>query len=398
MLEATIRRAVIAHHRRSGRVLFSDTTLRDGEQMPGATLEPAEKLEIAHALAAAGIHSLDAGFPAASRADADAVAKIAAEVRGPVVTALCRTLPADIDAAHDCLKSLPKHRRGVSLFLGTSPTHRADKLRRPKDDLLKIIAGAVRYASRKFAIVSFACEDATRTELDFLCACYTAAIDAGATTIGVPDTVGLLTPESTTTLFEAVQAGVPNRKRALLAAHMHNDLGLATANSLAAITAGANVVQGTVGGVGERAGNAAIEEIALALELHSKQYRRSHTVKLPKLKSLGELVSARMGLAPAPMKPVFGRNVFATAAGIHQDGILKNPETYLPYPPPVVGGPERVELVLGRHSGKGAVTDRLRSLDLPVDDDTVDTVLGHIKASPKSAVFDDTWVREAATS
>ena len=268
-----VRHAIISHHKRSGKVLFSDTTLRDGEQMPGATLEPHEKLEIAKALQETGIHSLDAGFPASSEADVEAIRMMIGVITKPVLTALCRTVRTDIDAAERALDGNPLHKKGVSLFCGTSPLHRTYKLNRSRSEVLKIITDSVSYAASKFRIVAFSPEDASRTEVDYLCQCYREAIDAGATTIGFPDTVGLLTPEKAADFIKAIQDGVPNLNRALLAVHFHNDLGLAVANTLACIQQGANVVQCTVNGIGERAGNASLEEVVMALALHGDQYK-----------------------------------------------------------------------------------------------------------------------------
>ncbi|MCA9068777.1 MAG: pyruvate carboxyltransferase, partial [Planctomycetaceae bacterium] len=263
-VEKVVKQVVISHHRRSAEVLFSDTTLRDGEQMPGATLEPDDKVRIALALEEAGIHSLDAGFPASSEADVEAIRKMIGIVKRPVLTALCRTVKADVDAAARALDRQPHHKRGVSLFCGTSPLHREHKLNKSKEEILDIIRDTVSYAAERFPIVAFSPEDASRTELDFLCTCYEVAIDSGATTIGFPDTVGVLTPEKVQTILGQIQADVPNIDKALLAVHFHNDYGLAVANSLAGISAGANVVQCTVNGIGERAGNASLEEVAMA--------------------------------------------------------------------------------------------------------------------------------------
>lgn len=390
-----VKRVVISHHKRSGVVLFSDTTLRDGEQMPGATLDPDEKVRIALALEEAGVHSLDAGFPASSEADVEAIRRMVGVVKKPVLTALCRTLPGDVDAADRALEGQPKHKRGVSLFCGTSPLHREHKLGKTKAEVLRIVEEAVGYAASKFEIVSFACEDASRTERDFLCECYRTAIAAGATTIGFPDTVGILTPEKARDFMKALQDGVPNLDRALLAVHFHNDLGLAVANTLACVAEGANVVQCTVGGIGERAGNASLEEVVMALTLHADQYGRSHNLDTTKLAPLCRLVAELTGIAMSPMKPVGGRNVWATEAGIHQDGLLKNPDTYLPYRPERVGGPA-VHLVLGRHSGRRAVAHRLRELGIEPDEGRVATVLERIKELPKGAVLDDVRLREWA--
>ncbi len=390
-----VRDAVISHHKKSGVVLLSDTTLRDGEQMPGATLEPAEKLQIARALEAAGIHSLDAGFPASSEADVEAIRSMIGVIRKPVLTALCRTLPADIDAADRALDGNPVNKRGVSLFCGTSPLHREHKLGRNRTEVLKIITDAVSYAADRFKIISFAAEDASRTEMDYLCQCYTAAIDAGATTIGFPDTVGILTPEKARDMIRQLQDGIPNIDRALLAVHFHNDLGLAVANTLACIAEGANVVQCTVNGIGERAGNAALEEVVMALTLHADQYQRTVKIDTTKLRPLCELVARLTGIAMTPMKPIGGSNIFATEAGIHQDGLLKNPDTYLPYRPELVGA-SGVQLVLGRHSGRRAVSDRLAELGLDSSEPTVARVLDRIKQLPKGVAVDESVLRKLA--
>ena len=388
----TVRHAVISHHKRSGKVMFSDTTLRDGEQMPGATLEPDDKLRIALALEAAGVHSLDAGFPASSAADIAAIQKMIGVVKKPVLTALCRTVNADIDAADEALKGNPIHKRGASLFCGTSPSHREHKLQKSKTEVLDIIGNAVAYAAQKFRIVSFAAEDASRTEKDFLAECYSVAVEAGATTVGFPDTVGILTPEKASDFVKHLQDNVRNMDRALLAVHFHNDLGVAVANTLACVAAGANVVQCTVNGIGERAGNASLEEVALALSLHPDQYRRTSKIDTTKLAPLCRLVAELTGVPFTPMKPLAGDNVFATEAGIHQDGLLKNPETYLPYPPEHVGC-DGVRLILGRHSGRRAVAHNLSQLGIQLSDDKVMSILDQIKQLPKDVRVDDDHLR-----
>lgn len=383
-----IRDTVIRHYKRSGVVLFSDTTLRDGEQMPGATLEPDEKLRIAKALEAAGVHSLDAGFPASSSADVAAIRKMVGVIKGPVLTALCRTLNSDIDAAESALSENPMRKRGVSLFCGTSPLHREHKLKKSKSEVLRIITDSIQYAGNAFRIIAFSPEDASRTEVDFLCECYREAIDAGATTIGFPDTVGILTPEKTADFIKAIQDKVPNLDRALLAVHFHNDLGLAVANTLSAIGEGANVVQCTVNGIGERAGNASLEEVVMALALHPDQYKRSFRIDTTKLAPLCRLVEELTGIAMSRMKPVGGANIFATEAGIHQDGLLKNPDTYLPFRPEVVGA-DGIQLVLGRHSGRKAVAHRLEEIGIAADDALVLAIVDVIKQQPKGTVVDD---------
>ena len=392
-IRGPVRQAVISHHRRSRFVLFSDTTLRDGEQMPGATLEPDEKVKIALALEAAGVHSLDAGFPASSPADVEAIRKMVGVVRRPVLTALCRTVRGDVDAAFEALHGNPIHKRGVSLFCGTSPLHRRHKLQKSESEILSIITDTVAYASQRFAIVAFSPEDASRTELSYLCQCYREAIDAGATTIGFPDTVGLLTPEKARQMIRHIQDHVPNIDRALLAVHFHNDLGLAVANTLACIEEGANVVQCTVNGIGERAGNAALEEVAMALTLHPDQYGRTAKIDTTQLAPLCRLVADLTGIPLSPMKPVGGRNIFATEAGIHQDGLLKNPDTYLPYRPELVGGRD-IELVLGRHSGRRAVAHRLGELGIEPTEEQIAAILDAIKRLPKGTVIDDATLRD----
>lgn len=388
-----VRDAVIRHHKRSGIVLFSDTTLRDGEQMPGATLEPDEKLQIALALEAAGVHSLDAGFPASSEADVAAIQKMVGVVRKPVLTALCRTVSGDIDAAERALAGNPMHKRGVSLFCGTSPLHRTQKLHKSRVEILKLITDSVQYAARTFRIIAFSPEDASRTEIDFLCECYREAIAAGATTIGFPDTVGILTPEKARDFIKAIQDRVPNIDRALLAVHFHNDLGLAVANTLAGIQEGANVVQCTVNGIGERAGNASLEEVVMALALHPDQYRRSFRIDTTQLAPLCRMVAELTGVMIPKMKPVGGENVFATEAGIHQDGLLKNPDTYLPFRPEMVGA-DGIRLVLGRHSGRRAISSRLEGLGLSHSDVIVQRLSELIKRQPKGTVIDDHLLSE----
>lgn len=391
-----VKREVIRHHRRKGTVLFSDTTLRDGEQMPGATLDPDDKVRIAQALDELGVHSLDAGFPASSQADREAIRRMVPVVRRPVLTALCRTLRADVDAAEEALQDRARHKRGVSLFCGTSPLHRRDKLQKDRAQVLRMILDAIAYATQRFEIVAFSPEDASRTEPDFLCQLYREAIDAGVTTIGFPDTVGLLTPEGVRDCLRRIQDHVPNFERALLAVHFHNDLGCAVANTLEAILEGANIVQCTINGIGERAGNTALEEVAVAMSLHPDLYGPTGRLDVRRLVPTCRLVSELTGIPLPTNKPVAGRTIFATEAGIHQDGLLKNPDTYLPFRPELVGA-EGLELVLGRHSGRRAVEHRLNALGIRFDDAHVSAVLDAIKSQPKGVLLSDEWLRELVT-
>lgn len=392
-----VRHAIIRKHKRAGNVLFSDTTLRDGEQMPGATLEPHEKLRIALALEEAGVHSIDAGFPASSQADFDAIRLMVGQIKKPVLTALARTVKSDIDLVGEALDGVPIHKRGVSLFCGTSPVHRQDKLDKSKAELLKLITNAILHATDRFSIISFSPEDASRTEMDFLCEVYREAVAAGVSTIGFPDTVGLLTPQKARDFIREIQDRVPDIDRVLVAVHFHNDLGLAVANTLACIEEGANVVQCTVNGIGERAGNASLEEVALALYLHQDEYQSQIQIDTTKLAPLCHLVSELTGIPLSATKPIVGANIFATEAGIHQDGVLKNPDTYLPYRPELVGE-HGVRLVLGRHSGRRAVAHRLEEIGLHLEDDQVLQVLDSIKGLSKKMTVDDETLRQLAAT
>lgn len=389
-----VKEQVIRHHKRSGTVLFSDTTLRDGEQMPGATLDPDDKLRIAQALEALGIHSLDAGFPASSEADRIAIRKMVPEVPGLVLTALCRTVQGDIDTANEALAGRPVHKRGVSLFCGTSPLHRQFKLQKSEAEILTLITDAVRYAAEKFEIVTIGPEDASRTELPFLCQVLRESIDAGATSIGFTDTVGILTPDRTRDMIRHIQDHVPNLEKALFGVHFHNDLGLAVANTLTAIQEGVNVVQGTINGIGERAGNIPLEEVAIAMDLNRDLYGPPGRLDMTKLTSVCRLVSELTGIPIPVNKPVAGENLFATEAGIHQDGLLKNPDTYLPYRPERIGA-DAIRLILGRHSGRSAVARRLEELGVQASADDVSHVLDRIKQLPKGVRVTDDWLQTA---
>ena len=262
-----------------------------------------------------------------------------------------------------------------------------------ESEILQIVADTVAYASERFAIVAFSPEDASRTEPAYLCQVYREAIDAGATTIGFPDTVGLLTPVKAREFICYILDNVPNIGKVLLAVHFHNDLGLAVANTLACIEEGAHVVQCTVNGIGERAGNAALEEVAIALALHEDQYGRTAKIDTSKLQPLCRLVSELTGIPLSPNKPVGGANIFATEAGIHQDGLLKNPDTYLPYRPERVGA-DGIKLVLGRHSGRRAVAHRLHQLGIKPADAQIIAILEAIKRLPKGTVVDDDILRK----
>jgi 2-isopropylmalate synthase len=364
-------------------VIFSDTTLRDGEQMPGASLRPEQKVVIARALAEAGVRSIDAGFPACARSEVAAVNLVAHEVEGAIISALCRALASDIDAALEAFDDVPRKRRAVSLFISTSPLHRDFKLKKTKSQLIDIITESIAYARRFFDRVAFAPEDASNTEFDFLCDVYTEAIAAGATTVGFPDTLGIMTPEKVRDTLRAIQDQVTGIDRVPMACHFHNDLGLGTANTLAAISVGVNIVQCTVNGIGERAGNASFEEVVIALALNPQQYQRRISIDTSKLTGLSRLVEEMTGIPVSPNKAVVGTNVFATEAGIHQDGILKHPETYLPFPPQLVGGKD-VRFVLGKHSGRSAISVRLKELGFDLSGAQLELVVERVREADKT--------------
>jgi len=341
-------------------LIISDTTLRDGAQMPGIRFSVKDKAAIARALAAAGVDVIEAGFPAGSQREIEAIRRVCAETERPIIMVLCRTVAGDIDAAWEALSDTPPERRGIGVFCGTSPLHRRYKLGKTKAQCLKMIGEAVAYAKTGFSRVTFSCEDGSRTEPAFLRQAYATAMDAGATGIGFPDTVGVLTPETVRKRVRQLTA-LAHPRGVRLRVHFHNDLGLATANTLAAVAAGADIVHLTVGGIGERAGNAPLEETVMALTLHQKQYRRTIGVDTTHLTGLCQLVSRLSGIPLPANKAVAGANIFATSAGVHQDGLLKNPDTYLPFRPEVVGAPG-IRLPLSPLSGRAALALRFAEL------------------------------------
>jgi 2-isopropylmalate synthase len=381
-----VERAIIWRRKHKQVVFLSDTTLRDGEQMPGIRLCPQSKAKIAQALAAAGIDSIDAGFPAAAPEEIEAIRQIVRCVRGPVINAHCRTVKADIDAAVEALQDAPPWRRGVTLFIGISPVHREHKHRKTKAEIVKMTVEAVQYAKERFRIVTYGPEDASRAEPEYLYETFREAIAAGCTTVGFADTVGVLTPEKAADRIKGIQDNVPNIDDALLGVHFHNDLGMATANALAAVAEGANIVQGTVNGVGERAGNTSLDEIVMALTLHRDQYQRECGIDPRSLYDISRLVAELTGYKPPPNKAVVGDNIFITGSGVHQDGLLKDPASYLPFLPEVVGAPP-FRLVLTKHSGKRAVAHLFQQHGTPLTDEQIHHVLHYLKGPAKRAVY-----------
>ena len=335
-----------------------DTTLRDGEQSPGFSMTVAEKLRLAWQLEELGVDIIEAGFPIASCGDLEAVRGVAREIQGCQVAALARTKKEDVDAALEALK--PARRPRLHIFLATSDLHLRAKLRMTRAQALEAIAEMVRYGRQHCPDVEFSAEDASRSDVEFLGEALVTAADAGATTLNIPDTVGYSVPEEYAEIFRRVRERLGPRT-VTLSAHCHNDLGLAVANSLAAIRAGARQVECTINGIGERAGNASLEEIAVALAVRQTSFGVNTNIRLEKIYPASRLLSAITGVGVPPNKAVVGANAFAHEAGIHQDGIIKNPLTYEIISPEAVGVPSR-QLVLGKHSGRNALRSRLKEL------------------------------------
>src|SRR5688572_24892992 len=345
------------------RVLIFDTTLRDGEQAPGFSLRPAEKLQLARQLDALGVDIIEAGFPIASPADAEAVRRIATEIRRPVIACLARCHRSDLEKAAWSIE--PAARGRIHTFIATSDLHLQAKLRMTREQCLENAIDAVRYARQHTDDVQFSAEDATRSDLEFLCRVVEGVIKAGATTINLPDTVGFTTPDDTREFFEAIRGRVPNADKVVFSTHCHDDLGLAVANSIAAVQGGARQVECTVNGIGERAGNAALEEIVMAFHVRVDRLPYEVGVAHKCIYPSSEMVTRLTGQGVQVNKAIVGRNAFAHEAGIHQDGILKDRRTYEIMRAEDVGAPWN-PLVLGKHSGRHAVQKRCNELGLEV--------------------------------
>jgi 2-isopropylmalate synthase len=353
------------------RVIVFDTTLRDGEQAPGFSMHTAEKVQLAHQLDRLGVDIIEAGFPIASDADAEAVRLIAAEVRRPIIAALARSATLDIERAGEVLK--PAARARIHTFLATSDLHLARKLRITREECLDAATRGVALARRYTDDVQFSAEDATRSDFDFLCRVVESVIAAGATTINLPDTVGYSTPDELAEFFMAILSRVPNAARARFSTHNHDDLGVAVANSLAAVRAGVRQVECTINGIGERAGNAALEEIVMAFKVRSDRLPYSTGVVTEELFASSQLLASITGQGVQPNKAIVGRNAFAHEAGIHQDGMLKDRRTYEIMRPEDIGLPSST-LVLGKHSGRHALRQRCEQLGFTLDKLALDRV------------------------
>ena len=354
------------------RIVIFDTTLRDGEQAPGFSMDVPAKLAMARALDALGVDILEAGFPIASPADSEAVRQIAAAVRRPVIAALARTRRADIEEAGRALA--PAARSRIHTFLATSDLHLSTKLRMTREECLAAAVDAVRHARSFTDDVEFSAEDATRSDCDFLCRIIEAVIAAGATTINLPDTVGYATPDEHREFFADILARVPNAANAVFSAHCHNDLGLAVANSLAAVQGGVRQVECSVNGIGERAGNASLEEFVMALRVRADRLPFDTAIDASRLYSASQLVSQVTDEPVQANKAIVGRNAFAHEAGIHQDGVLKDTRTYEIMRPEDVGQSAASRLVLGRHSGRHAVQSRCEALGFNLSPAEIDQV------------------------
>jgi 2-isopropylmalate synthase len=342
------------------RVVVFDTTLRDGEQAPGFSMDVPSKVAMADALDRLGVDIIEAGFPIASPADAEAVRQIALGVRRPVIAALARTTSKDIEEAARALA--PAARSRIHTFLATSDLHLSAKLRMTREECLASAVSAVKLARTFTDDVEFSAEDATRSDRDFLCRIIEAVVDAGATTINLPDTVGYATPDEHRDFFAAIIGRVPNAHRAVFSAHCHNDLGLAVANSLAAIQGGVRQVECAVNGIGERAGNTSLEEFVMALRVRQDRLPYDTGINSPAMFAASQLLSQVTNEPVQANKAIVGRNAFAHEAGIHQDGVLKDVRTYEIMRPEDVGQSVSSRLVLGRHSGRHAVQSRCEAL------------------------------------
>ena len=348
------------------RIHIFDTTLRDGEQSPGFSMNRDEKVRLARQIEELGADVIEAGFPIASPGDLDAVRAVASEIRHCRVAALARARQEDVDAALRGLERAGKPR--LHVFLATSDLHLKHKLRVTRSEALAQIVQMVRFGRAHCEDVEFSAEDASRSDIDFLCDVALAAAEAGASVINLPDTVGYSTPEEYGDIFRRVRAHLASHPGVELSAHCHNDLGMAVANSLAAVAAGARQVECTVNGIGERAGNASLEEVAVALQVRQSRYQAGTGIVLDKIYPTSRLLSSITGVPVPPNKAVVGANAFAHEAGIHQDGILKNPLTYEIILPEKVGVPKR-RLVLGKHSGRNALRARLDELGYKTTDE-----------------------------
>ncbi|MDR1900020.1 MAG: 2-isopropylmalate synthase [Treponema sp.] len=364
-----------------------DTTLRDGEQAPGCSMNPQEKVEVARRLERLGVDVMEAGFPASSPGDLESVRSIAKVVKNSIVGGLCRSLEKDIDAAREALAHAESPR--IHIFLATSPIHMEYKLKMTPEQVLEQAVWAVKYARKFCSDVQFSAEDAFRSDPDFVCKVFGAVIEAGATTVNFPDTVGYAIPDEYGRRVEYVIAHTPGIEKVWFSVHCHNDLGLAVANSLAAVRFGATQVEGTINGIGERAGNASLEEIVMSLKVRKDLFDVDTRIDTTQIYTASRLVSQVTGVKVQPNKAIVGENAFAHEAGIHQHGVMANRATYEIMTPESVGISQN-QMVLGKHSGRHAFEERLKDLGFTVDNGTLETVFAAFKdlADKKKVVSD----------
>ncbi len=369
------------------RVYFFDTTLRDGEQSPGCSMTTPEKLRMAHALEALGVDILEAGFAIASPGDFEAIHTISREIRGPRIASLARARTDDIEAAARSLEGANRSR--IHVFLASSDIHLQHKLKISREEALEQTGASVRLARSYVDDVEFSPEDATRSDPDFLCRMVATAIDAGATVINLPDTVGYCIPSEYGAMFRMLRERVPQVANITLSSHCHDDLGMAVANSLAAMEAGARQIECTINGIGERAGNAALEELAATMLVRRDKFPCVHGLTMERLYPASQLLSELISFGPAPNKAVVGSNAFAHEAGIHQHGMLAHPLTYEIMTPASVGVPAN-KMVLGKHSGRRALAHRLQELGYTLNAADLETVYHRFNelADHRKAIFD----------
>jgi 2-isopropylmalate synthase len=370
------------------RVVIFDTTLRDGEQCPGATMTFEEKIEVADMLDAMGVDIIEAGFPIASEGDFEAVSAIAKRAKNATIAGLARAINADIDRAGEAVRYAKRGR--IHTFVSTSPIHLAHQMRKSEAEVLEIITATVARARNLVEDIEWSAMDATRTPIDYLCQCVEAAIKAGATTINLPDTVGYATPDEYFAMFRDVRQRVPNADKAVFSTHCHNDLGLAVANSLAALSGGARQIECTINGIGERAGNAALEEIVMAIKTRADVLPYSTGIDTTVLSRASRLVSAVTNFPVQYNKAIVGRNAFAHESGIHQDGVLKHHRTYEIMTPESVGV-GKTSLVMGKHSGRNAFRTKLKELGYELGENAFEDAFNRFKAlaDRKKHVYDE---------
>ncbi len=380
--------SIIKSASKSDRVIIFDTTLRDGEQSPGATMTFEEKIMVAECLDAMGVDVIEAGFPIASQGDFESVHAIAGRTKNATIAGLARAINADIDRCGEAVRHAKRGR--IHTFVSTSPIHLQFQMKKSEDEVIEIIRSTVARARNLVDDIEWSAMDATRTPIDYLCRCVEVAIAQGATTINLPDTVGYATPDEYRTMFEQVRNRVPNADKAIFSVHTHNDLGLAVANALAGVAGGARQIECTINGIGERAGNAALEEIVMAIKTRSDVLPYHTGIEATMLNRASKLVSAAASFPVQYNKAIVGRNAFAHESGIHQDGMLKNANTYEIMTPASVGV-TKTSLVMGKHSGRAAFKSKMKDLGYELGDNAVEDAFNRFKAlaDRKKHVYDE---------